>query len=286
MKRLNVIARLMSLALLVCLCLPLIPASAAATGSITVNFPVEGAEFKIYHAGKIENGVIVYDNIFKRVVTADMDMSKPEVVAEAAAAMADIVQINTLMNPWATETVKDGKVTFRDLPMAVYLIVGNEYVMDGKNYYPVPYLVSVPHEENGNLVYDTAISGKVEVSVDVSVVKRWVGDSILTRPTSITVQLMCDGKPSGSPVRLNYVNKWSYMWEGLDPDHQWYVKENASPRYTCSITRSGNTFIITNTWKKIPQTGQLWWPVTALTVGGLAFICLGLLRRRKRDEDA
>lgn len=286
MKRLNLIARLTSLVLLVCLCLPFVPASAASTGSVTVNFPVENAEFKVYHAGKIENGVIVYDNIFKRVVTADMDMSKPEVVAEAASAMADIVRINTGMKPWATGKIQNGKVTFPDLPMAVYLIVGDEYLMDGQNYYPVPYLVSVPHEENGQLVYDSVISGKVEVSVDISVVKKWVGDSILNRPTSITVQLMCDGKPSGNPVRLNYVNKWSYMWEGLEPDHQWYVKETASPRYTCSITREGNTFIITNTWKKIPQTGQLWWPVTALTLGGIAFICLGLLRRKKRDEDA
>ena len=38
--------------------------------------------------------------------------------------------------------------------------------------------------------------------------------------------------------------------------------------------------------KKLPQTGQLWWPVPVLTCGGLGCIVVGLLRRRRDgDED-
>ena len=37
---------------------------------------------------------------------------------------------------------------------------------------------------------------------------------------------------------------------------------------------------------KLPQTGQLWWPVPVLTCGGLSCIVVGLLRRRRDgDED-
>lgn len=37
---------------------------------------------------------------------------------------------------------------------------------------------------------------------------------------------------------------------------------------------------------KLPQTGQLWWPVPVLTCGGLGCIVVGLLRRRRAgDED-
>ena len=37
---------------------------------------------------------------------------------------------------------------------------------------------------------------------------------------------------------------------------------------------------------KLPQTGQLWWPVPVLTCGGLGCIVVGLLRRRRDgDED-
>ena len=118
--------------------------------------------------------------------------------------------------------------------------------------------------------------------MDISVVKRWVGDIVIYRPASVTVRLMRNGQTEGDPVVLNYVNQWSHMWENLPPDN-WYVTEDANPRYTTEITREGNTFIVTNTWKKIPQTGQLWWPVSAMAVAGLLLLCLGLLRRRTSD---
>lgn len=280
MKRLKIIPRLTSLVLLVSvvLCLSFVPASAESVGSVTVEFPVENAEFNLYHVGGIQNGEIVFDDAFKDVDTSDY--------VAAAAAMADIVKYNTSISPLATDKVTKGAVTFRELPMAVYLIVGEKCEMDGKNYYPVPCLLSIPQKDaKGDFEWDTVVSGKMEVSMNISVVKKWVGDTVLNRPASITVHLMHGGKEYGEPVKLNYANNWSYMWEELEPD-EWYVKEDASPRYTCSITRNGNTFTVTNTWKKIPQTGQLWWPVTALTLGGIAFICLGLLRRRKSDEDA
>ena len=38
--------------------------------------------------------------------------------------------------------------------------------------------------------------------------------------------------------------------------------------------------------KKLPQTGQLWWPVPVLACGGLGCIVVGLFRRRRAgDED-
>ena len=42
---------------------------------------------------------------------------------------------------------------------------------------------------------------------------------------------------------------------------------------------SYNGFIVTNTYagENLPQTGQLWWPVTILSVAGVAFILLGVV---------
>ena len=38
--------------------------------------------------------------------------------------------------------------------------------------------------------------------------------------------------------------------------------------------------------KKLPQTGQLWWPVPVLACGGLGCIVVGLIRKRRAgDED-
>ena len=68
--------------------------------------------------------------------------------------------------------------------------------------------------------------------------------------------------------------------------------------YTVSITREGVTFVVTNTYvpetpntppptepgkpdqPSLPQTGQLWWPVPLLLVGGLLLVVIGLIRRR------
>ena len=36
--------------------------------------------------------------------------------------------------------------------------------------------------------------------------------------------------------------------------------------------------------KKIPKTGQLWWPVAVMGIGGVVLICVGTVLRRKRDH--
>lgn len=36
---------------------------------------------------------------------------------------------------------------------------------------------------------------------------------------------------------------------------------------------------------KLPQTGQLWWPVIPLSIGGVLLVGAGLVIRSKRKED-
>lgn len=260
-------------ALLLCLC-PLC-AFAEELGSLTISYPVDGTVYHIYSVGTLKNGGIVLDPAFQKVDTSDY--------AAAASVMADMVRKGGAAKELASATVTGGKAVFAELPMAVYLVLGDPSEMDGVRYWPTPFLLSIPQKDaNDNFLWDVSASGKKEMDMDISVVKRWVGDMVIYRPTSVTVRLMRNGQTEGDPVVLNYVNQWSHMWENLPPDN-WYVTEDANPRYTTEITREGNTFIVTNTWKKIPQTGQLWWPVSAMAVAGLLLLCLGLLRRRTSD---
>ena len=253
-------------------CLSFASADAEEVGTLAVSYPVDGTVFHIYSVGSLKNGEIVMDTAFKYVDTSDY--------AAAASTMADMIRRGGVCQELASATVADGKAVFQNLPMAVYLVLGDPSELDGVRYWPTPFLLSVPQKDDAEqFLWDVSVSGKKEMDMEISVVKRWVGDIVIYRPTGITVRLMHDGKIYGNPVVLNYTNNWSYMWENLPPDN-WYVTEDPSPRYTTTITREGNTFIITNTWKKIPQTGQLWWPVSALALTGLVFICLGLLRRR------
>ena len=60
------------------------------------------------------------------------------------------------------------------------------------------------------------------------------------------------------------------------------------------IAKDGNTFTITNTCDKsdttdkpnLPQSGQLWWPVPILLTTGLLCVVIGLLRRRRAENEA
>lgn len=272
--------RLLALALLAATVLSLAAAASAAgeTGKLTVSYPLEGTVYHLYRVGSLKDGGIVMDDDFSGVDTSDM--------AAAAGTMAEMIQRTGLRQPLANAAVTDGRATFTDLPMAVYLVTGEPGEENGVNYWPTPFLLSVPQkDEQQRFVWDVEVMGKREMDMTISVIKRWVGDTAASRPAGITVHLVLDGKDYGDPVQLSAANGWTYTWENLPPKN-WYIREDASPRYTAAVARAGNTFILTNTYKRIPQTGQLWWPVTALTAVGLVLLCAGIVRRRKGDENA
>ena len=265
-------------AVLCCLVLglSLLTAGAEDVGTLTISYPLEDTQYHIYRVGSLKNGGIVMDDAFSKVDTSDY--------AAAASVMGDMVRAGAATE-LANAKVTNGKAVFRNLSIGVYLVIGDPGELNGIQYWPTPLLVSVPQkDENGSFLWDVSAEGKKEMDMDISVVKRWVGDQASARPASVTVHLMRNGNAYGSPVTLSSANQWSHMWENLPPDN-WYVTEDANPRYTSAIPREGNTFIVTNTWKKIPQTGPLWWPVSVLAFSGLVFLCLGLLRRRTSDEN-
>ena len=260
----------------VLLCLSVVPVARAETlGSLSVSYPIEGTKFHIYSVGSLEGGKIVMNAAFRDVDTSDY--------AAAAGVMADMVKYENAVPELAVATVTSGKAVFRNLPMAIYLVLGDPGEVENVRYWPTPFLLSIPQkDEQEQFVWDVSVTGKKELDVEITVVKKWVGDPPSFRPQNITVYLTRDGKGYGDPVELSTSNNWTHTWQNLPPA-EWGVAEQSNPRYTVSVSREGNVFTITNTWKKIPQTGQLWWPVSAMALTGLVFLCLGLIRRRESD---
>lgn len=147
------------------------------------------------------------------------------------------------------------------------------------------------------------------VSEEYSVSKVWKKDENLLeyRPGFVTVEIYCDGELAET-VKLSEDNGWEYKWTSNE-EHEWLVKEtDVSNDYTVTYENGDKLFVINNTCRrtqgskdhqnddkpapqkpvqpeepKLPQTGQLWWPVPVLALGGLALVAIGLkLRSKKR----
>lgn len=114
------------------------------------------------------------------------------------------------------------------------------------------------------------------------------------RPMEVEVQLLCDGQVYDTVI-LNATNNWSYSWFDLEEGHDWTVKEKSNPAgYSAVVTQQDEKFTITNTYTpippgepKLPQTGQLWWPIPVLIGIGLICYLVGFLTvegKKVRDE--
>ena len=240
----------------------------------------------------------------------------------------------------ATAKVDDkGEVKFEGLDCGLYLLMGSA-LKDGRyTYTPKSTLLTLPNLEqkteiqpggkevivSENWQYDVAAKGKWDRSykgggsgtnyISLSVLKQWEDDSPETRPGSVTVRLMKDGKEYDE-VTLTASKGWKHTWNNLDKNAEWTLAEVDVPdEYTVLVDREGNTFVVTNTGSVIippeplpegpvdpgkdpgtggeggdgsldipdekipqgnlPQTGVLWWPVQALTLVGLVLFVLG-----------
>lgn len=85
------------------------------------------------------------------------------------------------------------------------------------------------------------------VPVEASVRKVWQAEEGAPRPRSVTAELLLNGTVYDT-VTLSEENGWRYVWTGLRAGN-WTVREGSVPAgYSSAVTRSGNDFVITNTY--------------------------------------
>lgn len=209
--------------------------------------------------------------------------------AENARNIYEFVQHNGIAAKSALSA--DGKAEFTSVSMGIWLV----YCGDNGAYTFSPYIVFLPYAADGKLHYELVSTPKTDENRQndrsIYVVKRWDdnNNSAGGRPDSITVELLRDGKVI-STAKLNKDNGWSYTFTKLPDDGKYTVSEAAVKNYKATYGGdSKNGFVITNTYsgEKLPQTGQLWWPIVLALVAGAAFILLGIIDMRvKKDESS
>lgn len=201
------------------------------------------------------------------------------------------------LTPTATAvTAANGTALLPVSTLGLYLVMGGSVEIEGYVYSTSPFFVMLPRQDEttNTWVYSVSVYAKCQqnpVLMDYTVIKVWQDSCHSSlRPKSITVQLMRDGVPYGAPVTLPENGHWQHTWSQLDVNHKYTVTETRISGYAePTVTQQGNTFILTNTCNrtttttttsKLPQTGQLWWPVPALACAGVALVLVGLIRRK------
>lgn len=318
MKNGKQIMRMFLVAMMTVLLLPL---SAFGAGSMDLNrncsltlsyqdgdTPLAGAGFSIYLAARMnESGELTVTDEFS-AFNVDIRGENDSEWKTLASTLEGCVLRDGITPIGSGITDEKGMLSFpageQKLVPGLYFVLGEKYRQNGRIYDAQPFMLLLPSKDakTNDWSYDVTVNPKHEdypensgdAAVTRKVQKVWKDkDNKKNRPKKVVIQLLRDGKVYDT-VNLNKENNWRYTWENLDNTYRWTVTEKKLDNYKVKITREGTTFMVVNTWdgsktrpsassgnSKLPQTGQLWWPVPLLISAGLLLIITGLLRRRR-----
>lgn len=205
----------------------------------------------------------------------------------AAKTIADYIK-NYNVDTFSAVSEK-GIAEFSDLSLGIYLVMTD----DSGDYTFNPYIVFIPYESEGTLHYEVSSSPKIEDNslneTNIYVVKKWDDGNNASnkRPDSVTVELL-NGEDVIEEVKLSESNAWAYTFYGLSKDGNYSVREQNVDGYKATYSGDAvNGFIVINTYagEKLPQTGQLWWPVSILSVAGIGLVILGAIEVGAKKND-
>lgn len=239
---------------------------------------MEGAEIRLYKVGEPDEERYKYVSDFSGCGANLLELSDKAVATEIYAyAISNAVEFESDVS------TNEGKVSFKDLDLGVYLVAQGNNVIGFDSI--APFLVTVPNEVDGVFVYDVDASPKTVVTenVNVTVKKIWNDDGEKSRPASIKVVLK-KGEKVLDTVTLSKENGWKYQWSNLVYSDKYSVEEIEIPKnYVATYKQNGLDFTIENT-PKLVQTGQLQWPIPVMLTAGAFLIVLGICVGMKKDE--
>ena len=131
---------------------------------------------------------------------------------------------------------------------------------------------------------------------------------------------VCENGEIYQEVQLSEDNNWQYTWKDLSSKYQWEAIEKKKIKgYIVSVSKQDSSVVIKNiywgddyyeettakkptttekkskkqftkktikeTQEKLPQTGQLWWPLPFLAAGGLLCIGIGMIKQKRENDE-
>jgi LPXTG-motif cell wall-anchored protein len=247
------------------------PILAAAAGSITINYGLSGVNFRLYRVADADGGL----------TTEFKDSGVDVENTTAAGELANYVSSRSISadreDATGTAETAGGKysVNFSGLAQGVYLVVGESKRVNSSTYTPTSALVLISQT---SLSDDTSLNAVVEPKTGIKNNNGGGGGSSITDVTDPVgggntdpgiVDIGgedIDTVNSGNDETVNTVNSAPPGDDTiLDDDTVTTVKSAQNP-----------------IGSRLPQTGQLWWPVIALSAAGLCSLTIGVRRRKNK----
>lgn len=247
---------------------------------------VEGLTISICKIAELDETGYYPSDAFK-----DSGISIAGIVNDPSAVNAKTVYDYVIKNDLNVRSnqIKNGKAVFETISDGIWLVFCEE---NGTHRF-APYIIFMPYEQNGKLNYQVTSTPKLEENKpnnkNIYLLKKWEdkNNAAKIRPKSVEILLYRDGKKVES-VLLNEACGWSHTFTNLPVDGNYSIEEKPVTYYVSQVSGdSENGFIVTNTYNgdKLPQTGQLWWPITILCVAGTLFVLLGIIHIGAHKND-
>ena len=271
-------------------------------------------------AGDIQKGNYNLQDPFKTYRSKvegleNLDTLDSEGWRSLASTLEECVIADQIEADYTQKVSEAGSAVFDDILKGVYLITGSRIRGKDVIYTPSPMIITIPRQmDTGAFEYHPTVKyNKIEkeqlkTTKKLEVIKIWKdSDAKEKRPSEVTIELLRDGKKHKT-IKLNAKNNWKYQWENLSADYRWTIIEKDVPSsYRVEYSKTGNKIYVVNHYKKsekpdkpktpektpekseaseppkvqkLPQTGQLWWPVPILAVLGIIVWMIGWIKRR------
>lgn len=217
---------------------------------------LSGAEFKLYKIADISetNSYTISETLEEYSISLEgLDSEGWLDLASTLTAYFERDKIEPLSTG---KTGSDGSLTFEGLEVGLYLVTGGQLIKGSYLYTPASFVVSLPNLNDADeWVYDVTAEVKLEREdisepplVSRKVIKLWKDGDGENRPESVQVQLLRNGEVYDE-VTLSEENNWTYTWTDLSDGYVWRLTEKSVPEgYTVSVSQSGATFTVTNTY--------------------------------------
>lgn len=312
--------RMGTIALLLCLCMVLLPCTAFAASTADAKEPISPESVSSL-AVKYSSSGIDFEGLEVKLykiadVSADFQYTLTPTFADSGlivngiqtagewkvirTTLSSFILANSVAPESTLLTDEEGIALFSDLPTGLYLAVSENGEKDGYIYAFESALVSLPSlNDSGFWEYDVAVNAKPEVippiegdDLGYKVIKLWKGDSGANdRPKSIEIEIYRDGELF-TIVALSEENLWMYSWDAEQDGAVWQVCERNVPiGYTMTLEQREATFVVTNTRNETPpdpppppQTGDsfnILWYIIIMYVSGTVLVLLGNKKRKR-----